>query len=324
MPRVPPVTTAHARAVARRRHARAPSSARRPRPRRSRRRRRPARRSRPARRRPVALGLRAARAGSRPRTCWRTRSTLSATRSRGSAELGGGRLDDARVGLVGDEQVDVVDGQAGGVERRRRSPRPSARPRGGRPRGPPCAACARRARRRAGRPARASPPRRSAPTPSSRLAAGDDDGAGAVAEQHGGAAVVVVGDAATAPRRRRPARRRRGRSRPARRPGRAPYEEAGAGGVEVDRARRRSAPMQPATSGARPGVTRSGVIVETMIWSTSVGVAARRRPARRRRPRRPAAPAARPPSSQRRVADAGAPDDPVVVGVQALRRSRRW
>ena len=36
----------------------------------------------------------------------------------------------------------------------------------------------------------------------------------------------------------------------------------------------RSAPSASATYGATPGVTRSGVIVETMIWSTSAGGAA--------------------------------------------------
>jgi len=34
----------------------------------------------------------------------------------------------------------------------------------------------------------------------------------------------------------------------------------------------RSAPSASATYGATPGVTRSGVIVETMIWSTSSAV----------------------------------------------------
>ena len=69
-------------------------------------------------------------------------------------ELGGGRLDDARVGLVGDEQVDVADLEPGPVERvaggldhpRDRMPVDAS--------GPPCAASARCARRRAHRPAR--------------------------------------------------------------------------------------------------------------------------------------------------------------------------
>ena len=75
--------------------------------------------------------------------------------------------------------------------------------------------------------------------------------------------------------------------------------------------------MTRATSGARPGVTRSGVKVETMTWSTSAPV-------------RPASSSA---SRQARVgqvgerlvalevaalADAGAAHDPLVVGVQAL------
>ncbi len=97
----------------------------------------------------------------------------------GHVQLGGGRLDDARVGLVGDEQVDVVDGHARRRPAPRRSRRPSARRRGGRPSGPPCADCAivdlgvqrrRPSRRRCrGRSGRCRPPaRRRRPPPRRR------------------------------------------------------------------------------------------------------------------------------------------------------------
>ena len=51
-----------------------------------------------------------------------------------------------------------------------------------------------------------------------------------------------------------------------------PVEEAGAGGVEVDDAGVRGADPGARRAGARPGVSRSGVIVAMITWSTSGAV----------------------------------------------------
>ena len=114
--------------------------------------------------------------------------------------------------------------------------------------------------------------RRSRTGPIARRAAGDDDRrAGAVAEEAGGAAVVEVERSGSSARRRsraatpaRPDSICRGGERERR-------EEAGAGGADVDRARRRAAPSRSATSGAAFGISSSWVEVATRTRSTSAG-----------------------------------------------------
>src|SRR3954465_11269956 len=80
----------------------------------------------------------------------------------------------------------------------------------------------------------------------------------------------------------------------------------------------RSAPSWSATYGATPGVTRSGVIVETMIWSTSSAVrpasssaSARARVASSARGGR-----GRAGREDAGLADAGAAHDPLVARVE--------
>ena len=100
------------------------------------------------------------------------------------------------------------------------------------------------------------------------VAGGDDDGAGAVAEEHGGAAVAVVGEAR---QRLGAAHQHDTRAAALDQRGRLVQgvEEAGAGGVEVAGGGVARADAQAPHRGRGPGVTRSGVIVETMTWSTS-------------------------------------------------------
>ena len=112
-----------------------------------------------------------------------------------NAELGRGRLDDAHVGLVGDEEVDVVDGLAGARER-------LAGGRGHAPHGVAVDVGALHAQHalvalgveQIG--LRAVGAQHEAADAELELAARHDHGAGAVAEEHGRRAVVMVGDAA--------------------------------------------------------------------------------------------------------------------------------
>ena len=123
----------------------------------------------------------------------------------GEAELRGHLLDDAQVGLVGHEQVDV----GGATARRRRASSGTTRPRGGwrngRPRDRSSAGSAGGRRLSRGWPAACVPPagrlRKGAPLPSlprskakiEPLSEGlHEHRAGAVAEQHAGATVVPV------------------------------------------------------------------------------------------------------------------------------------
>src|SRR4051812_4952463 len=109
-------------------------------------------------------------------------------------ELVAGGREDADVRLMGDEEIDVVDGQAGALDRLgRRLDHPADRV--------AVDLAALPAERRGGglgvehvrlRGVRAE---HEAAAPDLELAARDDHRAGAVAEQHGRAAVVVVGDA---------------------------------------------------------------------------------------------------------------------------------
>ena len=94
-----------------------------------------------------------------------TRSRLSATRSSGRPSSARRGLEDPGVGLVGDEQVEVVERRGRRGRRRPRVASTMRRRRGGRPRGPPCAASARRARRRAGARSRRRSAARRAPQP---------------------------------------------------------------------------------------------------------------------------------------------------------------
>ena len=161
-----------------------------------------------------------------------------------------------------------------------------------------------------------SAPRTKPPQPPQVGGAGDDHRAGAVAEEHGGPAVVVVGEA----------RQRLGAAdeHDARSAGLDQrgglvqrVEEAGARGVDVDRRGAVGADAR-ATSGARPGVTRSGVIVETMTWSTSAAVA----PGVRQRAAQAWAASGASGSSGGEVAalaDARAPHDPLVRRVEPRR-----
>ena len=133
--------------------------------------------------------------------------------------------------------------------------------------------------------ARRRNPARSGRAPRSRSAAGDDDRARAVTEEHGRPAVGGVGDprqrlgAADEDEPRAPALDQRGGLVER-------VEKAGAGGVDVDRRRRRRRRCASATSGASPGVSRSGVIVrdDDLVdlggGAAGVGAARRRRPAR--------------------------------------------
>ena len=181
--------------VLRRRHGRAPSSDMTPAP-----------QTKPAPNAAIATrgaGLAAAlrsachsASGIEARDVLATRSTFDDDLLLGHAEPARGGLDDAGVGLVGDEDVDVVDRRC---------------PRGERLAGrldhardgvavdlaalhPQHALVA--CRRTAGRRARRRSAARTSRSRGSRSPAADDDRAGAVAEEHRGAAVVVVGDAA--------------------------------------------------------------------------------------------------------------------------------
>ena len=143
----------------------------------------------------------------------------------------------------------------------------------------------------------------------------DHDGSGAVTEENRGRAVLVVGDpaerlcaadedeagAAGLDERRRVVEC---------------VEEPGARGVDVQRLRAR-APSRAATSGASPGVMKSGVTVaDDGLASTS--------PAARPASASASAQAATasvvtssPSRSHLREADAGPPDDPLVARVEA-------
>ena len=255
---------------------------------------------------------------------------FTSVRSGGMPSRLRGGLDDADVGLVGHEPVDVVDGDAGPVERVRAPTRRRRAPPAGTPPGPHLQvvlAVRRRSRRVVGMPA----------------AAGGD------LEQAGGRAVAaevpgeepgpVVGRRARArPRRRRRRRGCRCRGRAGRRRARASrrrrrargrgcrlvsiddaddelVDEPGAAGVEVERAA--AQPRPSPTNAPVCGMSCSGVAVATMSRSMSSGVspacliaAAPASIARRRGRLAGAGDAA--------LADAGALDDPLVAGVDAL------
>ena len=230
---------------------------RRRRPRRSRRRTRPCRRAIPGARWPSRCAA-ASASGIEAAEVFAVHSTLKETFSCGHAERVGDGGDDPRVGLVGDEVVDVVE---------RSTPlRSSTCARGlGHARdgvavdlltGHPQLALVALGVERVGERRRRSR-RRTRRCRAPWHARADERGAGAVAEEDGRGAVLVVGDRARAPRRRR--RARAGAAALDQRGGVVePVEEAGAGGVEVDDAGVRRRRSRAATAGARPGVSAVG------------------------------------------------------------------
>ena len=218
------------------------------------------------------------------------------------------------VGLVGDEEVDVVDGPPGALER-------LAGGRGHAPHGVAVDVGALHAQlalvalgvEQVG--LRAVGAEHEAADAELELAAGDDHGAGAVAEEHGRRAVVVVDDAAERlgaaheHDRRAAGLDERGGLVEA-------VEEAGAGGVEVDRRGALGADDAGdlGREARRDAVGREGRDDDVVdLGAGAPGVVEREQAGARRQ------------VGERLVAlevaalaDAGAAHDPLVVGVQAL------
>src|SRR5512133_3959788 len=213
------------------------------------------------------------------------------------AERGRGGLDDADVGLVGDEEVDVLDGAPGALER-------LAAGGGHPPHGVTVDVRALHAQdalvalgvEQVG--LRAVGAEHEAADAELELAAGDDDGAGAVAEEHGRRAIVVVDDAAEG----LGAAHEHDRGAAGLHEGGGlieAVEEAGAGRVEVDR---RGAVGR---EGRDDDVVHLGAGAPGVVEGQQAG--ARRQVGERLVALEVAA-----------LADAGAAHDPLVVGVQAL------
>ncbi len=265
---------------------------------------------------PVALGL-AQRQRDRRRRRVGDAVDVQRDALAGEAELGRRRLDDARVGLVGDEQVDVVDADARPVER---GPRRLHHPGDG-------VAVDLAALHAQGALVDLGVEQvglgavgvqlEAGAAAALVVAGGHDDGAGAVAEEHGGAAVAVVGQArqrlgaADQHDARAAALDQRGRLVQG-------VEEAGAGGVEVAGAPAPPAPIAQRHIGreARRDAVRRDRGDDDVV---DLGRGrARRRPAPRRTPRPPAAASGSPAAQVAALADARAPHDPVVGRVEAL------
>ena len=179
----------------RRRHARAPSSPRSPRPTRSPRRRRPARRWRRVAAGPSRSAC-ASASGIEADEVLATRSRLSATRARSRPSSA------AAASMIRALAWWATKRSTSSTPRPLRSSaslrrlRPCARRRGGRPRGPPCAASRSSSSAKSRSACVPSAPRtKPLPQPRAWWLAGDDDRAGAVAEEDRGPAVVVVREA---------------------------------------------------------------------------------------------------------------------------------
>ena len=238
------------------------------------------------------------------------RSMQSTTRSRVEPEPPPDRLDDARVGLVVDEQVDVVE--------RRRRPVPvrdlghARRRRGLKTSWPVHRDDALAARRRtagrggarsAGRPGRARRPsvqRDSAPAPSAKSAAVPRSSGSSMRDRC--SAPITSTDSARPDSSWPAASGQRG-------------EEAGAGGVDVEA--RRVAPTRAATSGPATGSTSSGEHVATITRSRRATPSQRALGGQRGEVGEPLA--RRQPAP---LADAGPRHDPVLVDAEALRDRR--
>ena len=215
---------------------------------------------------------------------------------------------------MGDEEVDVVDLRAGARERLVRGGDHAPDGVAVDARGPPCAAWGRRARRRGGRRGAASEPRMTGPIPSSRSPPATTTAPAPSPKSDRRGAVVVVGD----PRERLGAAHQHDAGAAAldERGGLVErVEEAGARGVDVDRRRALGADEQRDVR-RQPGRQAVGRDrrdddgVELRGRAPGVGERALARPCGE-----PGELLVRPQDAA--LADAGAPDDPRVVGVQA-------
>ena len=239
-----------------------------------------------ARREPAVLGGARQRERDRGRRGVAKPSMQSTTRSAGSSSRSADRAHDPAVGLVVDEQVDVVEPSARGLDAPRACTRPGARrraeglvalhldeagARGGRGSG-----------RRRSRPARAAPGR-CGPAPS----VGADAPPRRRRRRTGRRCAGRRGRrSATSGRRRSRARAAPGRPRPGRRRARAPTGSR-VQAAPTSNAPAAVAPSASATSGAALGSRSSWLIVATTTRSSSERVELRAAAARRGPPPRP-------------------------------------